>query len=79
MDHTDWIGISVLISTITTSVVSIIATIQSLRNHKAIKEVESRVNGVVEQAVTEAHKSGVLEGQAAEFRKWMEDQKRRPK
>lgn len=58
MDHTDYVGIAILISSITSSVVALLAAWQALRNHNAIKEVEHKVNGVTDKLVEAAHAAG---------------------
>lgn len=62
MDHADWIGISVLISSVTSSIVALLAAYQSLKNRTTIKDVQMQVNGVTDRLVEQSHKAGVLEG-----------------
>lgn len=72
MEHADWIGLSVLIGTVTSSIVSILAALQAMRNHTAIKEVEVKVNGVTDKLVSTAHENGrqeaLLQQNAADVR-----------
>ncbi len=58
MEHSDWIGISILVSSATSSIIAIMAAFQSLKNKQAIKQVEQQANGLTDRLIASAHKAG---------------------
>lgn len=58
MDHFDWIGAAAFVSSVTASVVALLAALQSLRNHTAIQNVDKRLDGAMDKIIGVAKAAG---------------------
>ena len=72
MEHTDWLGIATMIAAIGNAIVAIIVAIRQQQTHEKLNKVEQIVNGNRESAIEDAHKSGIVEGQADALRAALE-------
>jgi hypothetical protein len=66
MQNSDWVGLITLVGVITSSIISIIAAIQAMRTHEAVKVVDAKVNGAIDKVIAVAKAAGHDEAVAAQ-------------